>query len=591
MQNLRNILKRKGNSRLRHILRALQRDERGVSAILVAGAMVFMLSVGTIAVDAGVVMMRDRKLQNTADIAAIAASHDITRATQIIEASIQDNGYSLEVIQSIEPGTYDPAQPPASRFTPGAGGNAVRLTLVEDVSLFFMPTVSETSTATVGAQSIATNVDEGAFSATTGVLSLEDGILNSMLNDAIGTNVSLTLIDYQGLAQTHIDALSYFDALATEVGVSAGTYNDLLATSADMGDIVNAAISVLQADPSLDSNGTTALAALETLAAEGNVLESVSFQVHELFDFGTLGLRDIGSGGRVTDITAGVAAFDLLFQSLYSGKVGEIMDLGLAINVPGLVNFYSQVAVGEPLIGDPSNPEARIVVGPVGARIHTSPMRIYVEAQLLNLVNLPVLGLQSVRIPLYVEMARGDAVITGISCGPNPGSDSLLSIRGDSGAADLYIGDIDPSTPMSNFSQPVQVNPATLVWIPLVARIKAESEINVDGSGPQNVVFTGPEMAIPVTKTVGDSLTLTSALSALGTARSVTVDRGILAVAAGLLGVTDALLIAPVEAAILTVLAPIEQALGTITRALGVQVGYMDLTGLGVRCGAPALVG
>lgn len=591
MQYLRKHLKRNRFQRLRHVLRTVRRDESGVSAILVAGAMVFMLSVGTLAVDAGMMMMRDRKLQNAADVAAMAAGHDMNRAEAIITQSLQDNGYGADVIQSIEPGNYDPSQPPATRFTPAASGNAIRLTLSEPVDLFFMPTVSDTETVTVGAQSIVTNVDEGAFSATTGLANLQDGVLNSLLTETLGTSISLTAVDYQGLLQTDVQAISFLEALATQVGVSAGTYNDLLAANATLGDIVNAMTSVLNAQGALDGNGTTALAALETLAVHAAALDLVTLSLSDLFDFGTLGLREIGSGGRVTDITAGIVAFDLLFQSLYSGKAGEIIDLGLALNVPLVANIHVAMAVGEPLIGDPSNPEARIVIGPVGSRIHTAPVRLQISVNLLTLASLPGLGYQAISVPIYAEVAGGDAEITGISCGATPGSDSLLTLLGSSGAADIFVGQVSSSTPMQNFSDPVTVQDATLLWIPLVVRLRAAAQVTIDGAGPSSVSFTGPEMAVPTTKRIGSTLALESTFSTLISTLSIDVDRGILAITSGLLGITDAVLIQPVLNLLASVTSALDPVIAVLFRTLGLHAGYMDLTGYGARCGAPALVG
>jgi len=211
-------------------------DEDGASAILVAGTMTFMLAMGTMAIDTGVMMMNDRKIQNAADIAALAASRDLRRAREIAEQSLIDNGYSAGTLKELETGTFDPRLPIGQRFVPGGTGNAVRLTLRDDVDLHFMPVVSDVDSVTVGAQAVVTNIEEAAFSATTGLANLQGGVLNRLLTATLGTSVDLTLVDYRGLAQTQIDALSFLNALAAEVGVSAGTYDDLLNTTASVGD-------------------------------------------------------------------------------------------------------------------------------------------------------------------------------------------------------------------------------------------------------------------------------------------------------------------------------------------------------------------
>ena len=331
-------------STLKARVNRVARDDEGASAILIAGAMTFMLAMGTMAVDAGIMMLQDRKIQTVADIAALAASRDLARAEEIVARSLEDNGYSADDIAQIETGSFDPRRPLGARFVPGGGGgNAVRVTLRRDVDLYFMPIVSDMTTVTVGASAVVTNIEEGAFSATTGLADLEAGVLNALLSSALGTSVSLTLADYRGLAQTDIQALGFLDALAANVGVSAGTYNDLLGAQASVGQIVDAMVSVLNAEQSLDSNGVTVLSALETLSVDARALNALTFTISDLLDLGALGLTEIGSTGYVGDLTAGIVAMDLLFQSLYSGKMGEIMDLGVALTVPGVADISVQL--------------------------------------------------------------------------------------------------------------------------------------------------------------------------------------------------------------------------------------------------------
>ncbi len=572
-------------ARINHVAR----DDEGASAILIAGTMTFMLAMGTMAVDAGIMMLQDRKIQNIADIAALAASRDLARADEIVARSLEDNGYSADDIDQIETGSFDPRRPLGARFVPGGGGNAVRVTLRRDVDLYFMPIVSDMTTVTVGASAVVTNIEEGAFSATTGLADLEAGVLNALLSSALGTSVSLTLADYRGLAQTDIQALGFLDALAANVGVSAGTYNDLLGAQASVGQIVDAMVSVLNAEQSLDSNGVTVLSALETLSADARALNALTFTISDLLDLGALGLTEIGSTGYVSNLTAGIVAMDLLFQSLYSGKMGEIMDLGVALTVPGVADISVRLAVGEPLQGDPSNPQARIVIGPVGSQVHTAPVRLQLTIGLLQLLSIPGSGNQLINIPLYAEIAGGDAELVSIGCGLNPGADSRLGIRASAGAADIFVGEVNGGA-MENFDRTVTVRDAVLINLPLVLRLRAAAQVTIDGAGPQTLSFSAAEMNVPTTKRVGSALSLESTFSTLISTLSIDIDRGVLAILSPLIKVLETVVIQPLLNLLASVSSAIDPALAGLLRALGVSAGYIDVTAYGARCGLPNLV-
>src|SRR5690606_33771020 len=89
-----------------------------------------------------------------------------------------------------------------------------------------------------------------SFSAGTRIASLNGGLANQVRGGLLGTTLNLSLVDYNALAGTNIGALAFLDALAAEVGldVGSGTYGDLLGTTVTVGDILDAAIDVLNGE-------------------------------------------------------------------------------------------------------------------------------------------------------------------------------------------------------------------------------------------------------------------------------------------------------------------------------------------------------
>ena len=56
----------------------------------------------------------------------------------------------------------------------------------------------------------------------------------------LGTTVSLKLMDYQALVDADVNALHVVEALAIDLGLTAGTYKDVLQTEITYGKFLNA---------------------------------------------------------------------------------------------------------------------------------------------------------------------------------------------------------------------------------------------------------------------------------------------------------------------------------------------------------------
>src|SRR5690606_27699591 len=125
------------------------------------------------------------------------------------------------------------------RFVPGGEpANAVRVSLSKKGTLFFgsaimaPPTLSTTATASSQA--------EAAFSVGSRLAKVDGGILNALLGGLVGGSLSLSVMDYNALLSAAVDALSFLDALAVQLNLTAGTYGDVLQSKATVGQIATA---------------------------------------------------------------------------------------------------------------------------------------------------------------------------------------------------------------------------------------------------------------------------------------------------------------------------------------------------------------
>src|ERR1700761_7018173 len=213
---------------VRALCRRFVRDEGGVASIIGVMMMILGLGLTILVVDAGHLYLAKRRLQSAVDAAALAAAGDPANASALAAKILTRNGY--DTTATVETGQYtaDPSIALANRFVAGAMVlNAVRVTKTIPSPEFFAGVLGMDQTATVAATATAARIPGVAYAAGTGLASLNNGALNQMLGALLGTNLSLSLVNYNGLASTNVDALTFLDQLATKVGVTAGTYGDL----------------------------------------------------------------------------------------------------------------------------------------------------------------------------------------------------------------------------------------------------------------------------------------------------------------------------------------------------------------------------
>jgi uncharacterized membrane protein len=537
-------------------VRRLGRDQRGGIAVLLAGSLFMLSGAATVAVDVGSVYLARRQLQGVADAAALAATNGGRPAA---DALLAQSGVANVRLLALESGYYasDKALSPEQRFLandPRASAN--RIELQRAVPLFFARLLVGRDSIDVRARATAARADAAAFSIGSGLARIQDGVPNAILSALAGTQLSLSVMDYQGLASLDIDLLGFADALRLRLGRNGEAYGDLFDRSIPIADIVNA-----MADGA--SQGAAA-AVLRTLAVK---LPARTVRLSDIVDLGPM--RGAADAQGQPDIV--MDAFTVL-RMVLSPPSGTSVPMDLRLTIPGLTSTRLMLITGNGQARSPmlTVTAARDVV------LRTAQTRIHLETTVATALS----GLLSVRIPLYVELAAAEARLSDINCAPGMGNGVTLAVTPSIGTAAL--ADVD-TTALTNFASAANPRPAALAQT-LGTQITGSATIPLGGTQPRPVFFSTGDIAAKTVKSVstGD---LSQGLAAGITSR-VNIQVSVLGIPVG----TSPL--APAVGAVLGSAAPlIDGLLDSITGALGVKLGYADVRVHAMRCGMATLVG
>ena len=593
---------------INRVLRTLRQD-RGAVALLGAAMLAMTVGFAALAVDVGSMYAARRSLQGATDAAALAAVYGLPPDPRGISGLATTymglNGYTPSATTTVTatPGRYCPVitTTPSTRFTANAGSastcpgdaagstfgigqNAVQVVANTRTPLYLSRVLMGGSTTLpVSTTATAALLNEAGLMAGTTTVSLSNGIVNSMLSTLLGSSINLSLAGYNGLVSTNVDALSFFNALATQVGVTAGTYGSLLQGSATIQQVLGAAVSVL------NTNGSVAsLAASSTLAnLSATITGSPQVALGNLFDVGIWQNDAIGFPSSKSALSAGLNLLNLVTASAQAANGSHFVNLpSLTVGVPGIAQITAATTAIEP-------PQSAVFAfGPTGVTVHTAQVRTQLTLTVLNtsalLGALGSLASVVINIPLYLEVGSGTATITGISCGLNPSTDAVVTVSAQPAVITAYLGTISQSV-MTNFSSavappssPATLGSVSLLGIPIIS-ITASAVANIGSPSATTLTFPQP---LPGTQTVSSSSMLTALSTSLGS--SLTLNLSLLGTP--ILPITLSAIKTLVVAAITPVFGVLDQLLNPLLAALGVRLGSMDVTVTGVRCGVPSLV-
>ena len=334
----------------------------------------------------------------------------------------------------------------------------------------------------------------------------KSALLNALYGNLLGGNLSLSVADWNALAQGDVGLLGFLNALQARTAV--GTPDQALAANATLGQLAAA----LQASAQADAN-----------IALANAYASLASQL--AFASGTIRMADLLQLSVPAASLAGVRlnALDLLAGQLqlfnYRNLLTTPAPIGVSASALGLggvlngIQLYSQVI--EPPV---------MVCGPSGTQFHSAAIRIKLKLDLVALS--PPTGLltaipgvvgASVRIAnldVYASVARAEGAIDGIDA-----IGRLVTVRATPGVADLYLGTFSDSV-FFNRSRTLNAaidlgygNIGTVNINGAVVALEARSAFLGQAPLGGSASFTGP---FPQSRTFGSSsAVLASALSGM----------------------------------------------------------------------------
>lgn len=549
-------------------------DDRGAVAVIAAVSGALLLGFGALAVDMGSVYLQTRKLQGMADLAAIAAARDLLHADAAAQATASNNGWDGAVASTVVTGVYvnDPAVAVGSRFTPGgASPDAARVTLTAQADLFFGAAILGRRTTTISRTATAATANLASFSIGTRLASLQGGVANSLLSALTGSTVSLSVMDYNALADAQVDLLSYSKALQTNLSLQAVSFDKVLQSQVSTG----RALSVL-ADVLSTGGSDPAAAVVRKLATAAG--DATPAQLDKLLDLGPYGDQDHVAGASGAGVK--LNAMDMANGILTVAQSGHQVQLNLGANVPGLTDTTVYLALGNRMANSPWITVTR----DKSVIVRTAQTRLYIDSKVGTSGGLNLAGIASVRVPVFVEVASGQAKLAALNCPLDRASRSAqLSVLPSIGQ--LSVADIDKSK-LSDFSQDLVQSPATLVSLLSLVKITGFANAKLGGVTWKTASFSQAEIDAGTIKTVAtDDVAQALVGSLLG---SVNVNVQVLGFLG--LGVNGALLGSGVSSLLSSLASPLDGLINTVTGIAGVKLGQADVRVNGLRCGEAALV-
>ncbi|QCI64265.1 pilus assembly protein TadG-related protein [Phreatobacter stygius] len=546
------------------------RDTRGSIAIISGVLAVVVIGFSAVSVDLGKVYVDRRKAQSVADLAALSAASDLTRAARAASATVQRNSLSVDSPISVELGTYTPNANVAlaSRFQTIAGAtpNAARVTINSRSDLVFGRVITGKDYFVIRTTATAATTSFASFAIGSRLVAVDGGLLNQLLGKLLGTTITLSAMDYQSLVDAKLDLFNFMNKLAEKTHLTAGTYAQLLNSNIKVVDVLGAMVASTLSPQGTPTGASRALTSiLQSLSAATNSMVMAS-----LINPGPY--KDLPVG-QTSTMGINLSALDLLNATAQLANGNRQIEVGLGVNVPGIATATLKLGIGERPVGT-----SWVTVGDVGAQVHTAQTRLLLVLRLLGAGNIA-----SVNVPLYVEVAAGTARLNALNCAFPDANASTMTLGVRPGVIDAWIGNVSVAD-FNNYTTAPRPDRAALVDTPLLA-VLGRAHVQVTNMAQTPVTFTMAEINRQTKKTVGTTQFTQSLLA--GLLNDLQLDVSVLG---GLnLGLGGA--VGPLVASILSGATPsIDLLLANLLQTLGVSLGQADVWGLGLRCDGAVLV-
>ncbi|MBD3832974.1 MAG: hypothetical protein IE910_06465 [Brevundimonas sp.] len=516
-----------------------------------------------LAVDVGSVSLKARQIQGAADLSAMAAAHDLVRAEAAAHATASANLSDIQTIDVVK-GAYvaDGRIKPKDRFLAGAADpNAARVEVTAPAPLFFGRWVLQRDSLNVrrtATAAIPGGQPQAMFSIGSRLASLDGGLANALLSGLLGSNVSLTVMDYRALAGAQVNLLQFSDALATEIGLTAGDYDALLKQEVTAGQALKVLESIAGAD------ARSALSKLTRAPVDAKL---------KLKDL--IGVEADAQHGLRQALNADVSALDLIMASLETANGDRQVALDLGARA-GLADLDIMLAIGE----RPNKSPWLTITSKGEPIIRTAQARIYLKATTAQ----SLAGLAQVKLPILIEAASSEAKLSRINCTGAPSV--TVDVR--PGVARARIGAIDESK-LKNFKAPLISSDATILSaLAGLVTITAHADLNIADLNWQEAAFNSVDISNQTAKSVRSRGFVNGLIVSLLQELKPNVALGPLVVGLGDLAKAVGVLLTPLGPVLDGVVQP-------LLDLLGLKLGEADVRVHGVQCPTqgrtPVLVG
>lgn len=343
--------------------------------------------------------------------------------------------------------------------------------------------------------------------------STQSPLLNLLFRSLLpGTTVNLTTLDWNGLAAADINLNALIAQLGTNLSLDP---SQVLDANITLGQLQLAMVQVLQADGNTAAVNALNLLPLNVPALTGTIQLSDLLQI--ALPSGSLADIDLD----VLDLVTGMVQL-YNYTNILTTPPPVSVDTA-ALGLPGVANMQMWLQVVEP---------PTYVCGPVGASFHSAAIRIKLNTDLLQGLNLTALtnalnglnigGVLSVsnaavsasvlKLQLYADVARAEGTISAIDL-----VNSVVTLNARAGLVNVYVGTIADAvffnrtqvitpamvTPMVLTDLSVGLRVSTLLGIPIAdVQVPIAVQVRAVASGTpslQTLVFNGP---FPETQTL-----------------------------------------------------------------------------------------
>lgn len=375
-------------------IRPTKHQERGAVMLMTTSFMLLGVMCLALVVDTGRLYVIKRTLQRQADVAALEVAARGGRcadgsAQQIAQENLARNGFTLDAEHQLalpECGDIIVNNHMRQLDTASSSNKAIAISLSQTTPASMIAGGAFGESITISARAVA-SVNGSPLA----MLTLRSTLLNvnitknskaKLLSDVfgglLGGNLNISVGAWNGLIHTDIDIFEFMDRLAVNIGVSAGEYDNLLSTEVSTGELIQAAIDVLE-----QQNGTpqVTLNALEAIVALDQILlaSSVSSSQLKLGEVVSLA-ADADYDGAKARVQLYQFIQGIILLANQHNAVSAVIPIDLLGNTVDLA-----IKVIEPpqfaAIGDPAAAKDEAYLA-----VNNSPNRIYVRSAQLRMV-------------------------------------------------------------------------------------------------------------------------------------------------------------------------------------------------------------